>query len=51
MKPGPKTKLDKRNKTTSKIFDDGVMSKIVTSMSFLQFAADFEKSGSQTPDA
>ena len=26
MKLGPVTKLDKRNKTTSKKFDDGVMS-------------------------
>ena len=26
MKPGPVTKVDKRNKTTSKKFDDDVMS-------------------------
>ena len=26
MKVGPATKLDKRNKTTSKNFDDGIMS-------------------------
>ena len=27
MKPGPATKLDKRNKTTSKKIDDNAMSK------------------------
>ena len=37
MKLGSITKLDKRSKTTSKKFDDGVMSEIVTSMLFFQF--------------
>ena len=34
MKVGPEAKVDKRNKTTSKKFDDDVMSKIVTSLLF-----------------
>ena len=43
MKLGPVTKLDKRNKTTSKIFDDDVMSTycdaIVIFLVFGQFPA------------
>ena len=43
MKLGPVTKLDKRNKTTSKKFDDGVMSEncdvIVIFPIFGQFGA------------
>ena len=50
-KLGSVTKINKRNKTTSKKFDDGVMSKIVTSLSFLQFMVNLERSGSQIPDA
>ena len=34
MKLGPATKLDKRNKTTSKEIDDDFILKIVTSLSF-----------------
>ena len=34
MKLGPVTKPDKGNTSTSKIFDDDVMSEIVTSLSF-----------------
>ena len=40
MKPGPVTKLDKRNKTKSKKYH-----KIVTSLSFFGFLANLEQSG------
>ena len=43
--------LDKRNKTTSKKFDDDVMSKNLTSLSFFQFMANLEQSESRIPDA
>ena len=43
MKPGPVTKLHKRNKTMSRW-------KIVTSLSFFQFIANLEQSGSRIPD-
>ena len=36
MKLGPVTKLDKRNKTASKKFDDTSCQKVVTSLSFFQ---------------
>ena len=43
MKLGPVSKLDKRNKTMAKLFDDDVMSKIMTPLScfwiFGQFGA------------
>ena len=51
MKLGPVTKLDKRNKTTGKKFDDDVMSEIVTSLPFFQFTANLEQPGSRIPDA
>ena len=45
MKLGPVPKLDKRNKTTSKNFDDDIMSGkcdvIVIFRIFVQFAADW----------
>ena len=44
------TALDKKNKTMSKKFDEKYR-KIVTSLSFFQFKADLEQSGSQIPDA
>ena len=50
MKLGPVTKLDKRNKKTSKKFGDDVMSKIMTSLLFFQFMANLEQSGSWIPD-
>ena len=51
MKPGPVTKLGKRNKTKSKEFDDDIMSgQIETSFSFFQFMANFEQSKSWIPD-
>ena len=45
MKLGRVTKLDKRNKTTSKN-----CRKIVTSLSFFGFLANFEQSGGRIPD-
>ena len=50
MKLGPLPKFYKRNKITSKTFDDDVMSKIVTSLSFFQFMANLELSRSRIPD-
>ena len=51
MKLGSVTKLDKRKETKSKKFDDDFISKIVTSLSFFQFTANFEQSGSRIPEA
>ena len=50
MKLGPATKLDKRNKTTSKKFDHDVCRKIVTSLSFFRFFTNLEQSGGRIPD-
>ena len=53
MKLGPVTKPDKRNETASKKkkkIDDDTMSEIVTSLSFFQFTANPEQSGSPIPD-
>ena len=54
MKLGPVTKPDKRNETASKKkkkkIDDDTMSEIVTSLSFFQFMANPEQSGSPIPD-
>ena len=47
MKPGPVTKLGKRNKTKSKEFDDDIMS---GQIDFFQFMANFEQSKSWIPD-
>ena len=46
MKFSVVTKIDKRNKTTSKKIDD----KIVTSLPILQFTDNLEQSGSRIPD-
>ena len=43
MKLRPVTKLDKRNKATSKKFDDDVMSKILASLSFFGLLANLEQ--------
>ena len=51
MKLGPVTKLAKRNKTTSKKFDDDLISENVTPLPFFQFAANLEQSGSRILDA
>ena len=51
LKLGPVTKLDKRNKTKSRKFDDDVMSKKnLTSLTFFQFRANLEQSGSRNAD-
>ena len=44
MKFGPVTKLDKRNKATSKNFDYDVCQEIVTSLSFFLFLTNLEQS-------
>ena len=50
MKLGPITKLDKRNKTTSKNLMMTSCRKIVTSWSFFGFLANLEKSKGRIPD-
>ena len=50
MKLGPVTKLDKKNKTTSKNLIITSCREIVTPLSFFQFMANFEQSGSRIPD-
>ena len=45
MKLGPVTKLDKRNKTTSKNLTMTSCRKIVMSLSFFKFLANLEQSG------
>ena len=50
MKLGPVTKLDKRNKTTSKNLTLMSCRKIVTSLSFFGFLANLEQSGGRIPD-
>ena len=50
IKLEPVTKLDRRNKTTSKEFDDDVFQQIVTSLPFFQFMANLEQSKSPIPD-
>ena len=51
MKLRPVTRLDKRNKTTYKKFEDDVMSANCDVMSFFRFTAKLELSGSRIPDA
>ena len=51
MELRPVSRLDKRNKTTSKKkLTMTPYQKIVTSLSFLQFAANLEQFGSRIPD-
>ena len=50
-KLGPVTKLDNRNKTTSKNFDDGVISENCDVIGRFQFTTNFEQSGNRIPDA
>ena len=50
MKLGLATKLDKRNKITSKKYDHTLCKTIVTSLLFFQFTANLEQSGGQIPD-
>ena len=51
MKLGPVTKLDKRNKKTSKTLKMTSCRKIMTSLSFFQLTANLEQSRSRIPDA
>ena len=51
MKLGPVTKLDRRKKTTSKKLTMMSCRQIVKSLSFFQFMANSEQSGSRIPDA
>ena len=51
MKLGSVTKLDKRKDTRSKKIGDDFMPEIVTSLSFFQFMANMQQSGSRVPDA
>ena len=50
MKVRPETKLDKRNKTTSKMLTWESYRKIMTSLSFFGFLANLEQSGGRIPD-
>ena len=50
MKFGPVTKLDKRNKTTSKKLTSTSCRKIVTSLSFFGFLVNLEQSGGRILD-
>ena len=50
MKHGPVTKLDKKNKTTSKNLMLTSCRKIVTSLSFFGFLANLEQSGGRILD-
>ena len=51
MKLGPITKLDIRNKTTSKNIDYDVMSKNCEVITIFQFTANLEQFESRIPDA
>ena len=51
MKLGPVTKPDKKNKTTLKKLKITSFLEVVTSLSFFQFLANMELSGSRIPDA
>ena len=50
MELGPVTKLDKRNKATSKKLNDEVMSENCYVFAIFQFMANLEESGSRIPD-
>ena len=50
MKLRPVTKLEKRNKTTSKKIDLTSYRKIVTSLSFFGILPNLEQSGGRIPD-
>ena len=51
MKLGPVTKLYKKNKATSRKFEDDVMLENFDVIAFFQSTANLEQSGSQIPDA
>ena len=50
MKLGSVTKIDQRNKTTSKNLVMTSFLKIVTSLSFFKFLTNLEQSGGRIPD-
>ena len=50
-KLGPVTKLDKRNKTKSKKFDDDVISENCDVTVIFQFTVNLKQSGTRIPDA
>ena len=50
MKLGSVTKIDQRNKTTSKNLGMTSFLKIVTSLSFFKFLTNLEQSGGRIPD-
>ena len=50
MKLGPVTKIDKRNKTTSKKIDIDVMSKKCDAIDIFRILANLEQSGGQIPE-
>ena len=50
MKLGPVTKLEKRNKSTSKNVTIASCQKFVTTLSFFRFMANLEQSGSRIPE-
>ena len=50
MKLGAVTKLDKRNKPTSKNFDNDVISGNCDVLSFFKFLANLEQPGDRIPD-
>ena len=51
MKLGPVTKLDRKNKTASKIDDDVMSLNCDVIVTFFQFMANLEQFGSRIPDA
>ena len=51
VKLGPVTKLNKRNKTTSKKFDEDVIPENCDAFAIFQFTANLEQSESRIPDA
>ena len=51
MKLGPVTKLDKRNKTTSKKIDDDLILENCDVIAIFQFTINLVNSGSRIPDA
>ena len=50
MKLGPITKLGKISNVTSKKINDDFIQQIVTYLSFFEFTANLEQSGSRIPD-
>ena len=51
MKLEQVTKIEKKNKTTSKKFDDDECQKFAASFSFFQFMANFDRYGSRISNA